>query len=189
MASQMSTAVVAAVTTSIVSLLGFVIQDWLGRRSRLERRRLLFEDASRRVAFATDWWKGMEQLSPSPDELTEARTRSLVWLHEASALIAEAKQLPIPERAHLSPRRVLLIYRFERRSAKVIRLCFFLVLAYAIQFAALIPADRGTSYFTSDLLVLAGFVVGALLLRAWAVTVEKRSPNPAGSPTAPGSGS
>ncbi|MFB7668056.1 hypothetical protein ACFC1R_29735 [Kitasatospora sp. NPDC056138] len=189
MNSQTTAAVAAAATTTVVSLLGFVIQDWLARRSRLERRETLFEDASRRVSFATEWWKAMELLSPQPDELAQAKATSLAWLNEASMLVAEAKQLPVAERPQLSPSRVLLIYRFERRSAKVIRLCFYLALAFAILYAAIIPSDRGTSYFASDVFMLALFLPLALLLRAWAVTAEKRRPSPARGPTAPGSGS
>ncbi|MBO1414246.1 hypothetical protein [Streptomyces sp. FH025] len=186
---QTTAAMAAAATTTVVSLLGFTIQDWLARRSRLKRRETLFEDASRRVSFATEWWKAMELLSPQPDELTEAKATSLAWLNEASMLVPEVRQLPVAERAQLSPSRVLLFYRFERRPAKAIRLCFYLALAFAILYAAIIPSDRGTSYFASDVLMLALCLLLALLLRAWAVTVEKRRPSPVRWPTAPGSDS
>jgi hypothetical protein len=190
----MNTAI-AAVTTSVLSLFGIMVQDWLGRRSRRERQKRLFDDASWRVSFATAWWSAMESLSSQPDELTEARTRSLQWLHEASTLVTEAKQLPIAERTHLSPSRVLLTYHFKRRSANVIRLCFYLVLSFAIIYAAIIPSDRRNGFFVSDFVGLAVCVLGALLLRAWAVTVEKHSPNekrsphPVQWPTWPGPGS
>ncbi|MFF2081004.1 hypothetical protein ACFVXG_40325 [Kitasatospora sp. NPDC058162] len=188
MASQI-TVVIAAATTTAVSLLGFVIQDQLARRSRRERRKMLFEDASRQVAFATEWWKAMELVSPQPDELAEAKARSLAWLDEASTLRAGARQLTVAERPHLPLSRVLLIYRFESRPAKVIRLCFYLALAWTILSVFTIPSDRGTSYFVSDFGVLAMYIVLVLLLRAWAVTVEKRHPGPVRNPAAPGSDS
>ncbi|MFI6448909.1 hypothetical protein [Kitasatospora sp. NPDC050543] len=187
MASQL-TAIAAAATTTALSLLGFVIQDQLTRRSRLERRKRLLEDASRRVAFVTEWWKAMELVGAPPDELTEAKVRSLAWLDEASMLVAEARPPTVAERPPPPLSRVLLIYRFERRSATVIRFCFYLALLWAILFAAYIPADRGTEYFTSDFFGLAVFVLLAMLLRAWAVTVEKRRPSPVRDPAAPGSG-
>ncbi|PBC70121.1 hypothetical protein BX265_7510 [Streptomyces sp. TLI_235] len=189
MASQLTVSLVAAATTTAVSLLGFVIQDQLARRSRLERRKRLLEDASRRVTFVTEWWKAMELVSAPPDELSEAKVRGLAWLNEASALVAEARPPTVTERPQPPVRRVLLTYRFEHRSAKVIRVCFYLALAWAILLAAELPFEHGSSYFASDFVSMAVLIFLAMLLRVWAAAVEKRRPSPIRNPTAPDSSS
>ncbi|MEU3993881.1 hypothetical protein [Streptomyces platensis] len=180
--------VLAAAAAAAVTVLGILIQDWRSRRSRLDRRKMMFEDAARQVAFVTAWWQAMEALSPQPDHHAAAKARGLAWLDEASALVAEAKEAPTARRAPLSPKSVLLFYRFERLSAQAIRLCYYGVLVWAAVTVATIPSDAGTEYFVTDFFVVAGYVFIALLLRTWAIRAE-RSPRRDAEPaqTAPGS--
>ncbi|KUN57919.1 hypothetical protein AQJ46_45240 [Streptomyces canus] len=180
--------VLAAAATAAVTVLGVMFQEWRSRRFRHGRRRILLEDAAQQVAFVMDWWRALDTLNPQADHRDAAKNRGLVWLDEASALVAQARTVPEPQRAALSARNVFLIYRFHSLSAEVIRLCYYAALVWTAVTLAVIPSDAGTEYFVSDFAAIAAYVVVALLLRAWAIRVN-RSRNPETGPADPASDS
>lgn len=57
-------ALLVPMVTGVVGSLGILFQDWRARRSRAGRRKLALEDATRQVAFATEWWKARQSLDP-----------------------------------------------------------------------------------------------------------------------------
>ncbi len=57
-------AVLVPLATAFAGVLTLIVQDWRQRKSRADRRRLALEDATRQVAFVTEWWT-TRQLLPS----------------------------------------------------------------------------------------------------------------------------
>ena len=171
------TAVLVPVVTATVGALGLLFQDWRQRRSQVGRRKLAFEDATRQVAFASDWWKARQSVVSSPQALQDATTRALAWLDEASALVTAAERLPVDGESRVSLPRLLLFYRLQGRSAKIIRVAYYLCLGAMVYQSLLILSDalEGSSF--KDVIVwetiwaiLLGTV--ALSLRFWAVSAE-----------------
>ena len=177
-------AVVTPILTAGFGVLGLVVGDWRQRRTQAGRRKLAFEDASRQVAFAADWWNARKLLADSPEAEQQATTRAQAWLDEASAQVAESKHPPV-EKPTITLRRLLLAYPMQSRAARVLRGIFFLVLGYvpglvgsAICAALGRPDTLGIpryfqDEFFGDAVFIAGAMVVAIALRFWALRVEK----------------
>src|SRR4029079_79644 len=102
---------VTPILTAALGIVALVIGDWRERRTRAGRRKVAFEDASRQVAFAEEWWNASKLVADhSPDAEQHAATRAQAWLDEASALIAESKPPPIDEKPAITLRRLLLAF-------------------------------------------------------------------------------
>ena len=180
-------AVLVPIVTATVGALGLMFQDWRVSRSGAGRRRLLLEEATQRVTFTAEWWKARKAIDSTPDELKQAAARALAWLNEASELTA-AREEP-----GVSLRRLLLLQRFERRTAKILRLGYYLSLSLMLltSVAATGTALQGENP-TKDVVwtyAWAGlFGALALALRFFAVTAEDAQPQqPGTTPTPPAS--
>ncbi|WP_248812341.1 hypothetical protein [Frankia sp. AgPm24] len=91
------------------------------------------------------------------------------WLDEASARVSAPKVPPPVPRG-----RLLLLYRFQRRSAKAIRIGFFVMLGFMILFSLTIVATvlTGGSDLGSQVFSLVLFGILTLSLRFWAVSAN-----------------
>ena len=166
-------AVVVPVVTAAAGVVSLLIQDRRVRRSRDGRRQLVFEDATRQVAFAAEWWKAKQLTAATPEALQDPTAVANGWLDEASARVTAAEQPNLGEDPHVSVSRLLLLYRFRRRSAKAIRISFYSVLGLMNFTVLSIVFDKTTRENTASwvaILVLSGMV--ALLLRFWAVSAD-----------------
>ncbi|MDJ0347137.1 hypothetical protein QMK19_38785 [Streptomyces sp. H10-C2] len=118
-------AVLVPMVTAAAGVVSLLLQDRRIRRSRAGRRQLAFEDATRQVAFAAEWWTARQLLPSTPETLHEATAVAQGWLDEASELVNAAERARTDDEPHVSVSRLLLLYRFRHRSAKVIRVCFY----------------------------------------------------------------
>ena len=90
---------ITPILTAGIGIVALVIGDWRERRTQAGRRKVAFEDASRQVAFAADWWNASKLLADhSPGGEERAATRTQAWLDEASALVAESHPPPVDEK-------------------------------------------------------------------------------------------
>src|SRR5689334_5636452 len=87
--------VVTPILTAGIGIVALVVGDWRERRTEEGRRKLAFEDASRQVEFATDWYNASKLIVPDAQQLAAARAQT--WLDEASELVAEWKPTPRSE--------------------------------------------------------------------------------------------
>ncbi|MCM2422628.1 hypothetical protein [Streptomyces sp. RKAG293] len=166
-------AVLVPVVTAAAGVASMLIQDRRVRRSREGRRRIVFDDATRQVAFAAEWWKAKQLTAATPEALQEPTAVVNGWLDEASARVTAAELPSMGEDPHVSFSRLLLLYRFRRRSATAIRTGFYAVLGLMSFTVLSILFDRSTREDTAtwaSILVLCGVV--ALLLRFWAVSAD-----------------
>ena len=59
--------VVTPILTAGIGIVALVIGDWRERRTLHGVRKLSFEDASRQVEFAADWFKASREIDESPE--------------------------------------------------------------------------------------------------------------------------
>jgi hypothetical protein len=177
--------VVTPILTAGIGIVALVIGDWRERRTRAGRRKLAFEDASRQVEFATDWFKASNEISP--DAEPQAAARAQAWLEEASELVAESKPPPPDERGRsITARRLLLIYPMHRRGARVLRGFYWFVLGLAVlQVSGALGSAFGRTdtigipnYFSggliyADLLGIVLYTVVAMAFRFWSLRAEE----------------
>jgi hypothetical protein len=64
------------ILTAGIGIVALVIGDWRERRPQAGRRKLAFEDASRQVAFAAEWWNASDLVASSPDDQERASARA-----------------------------------------------------------------------------------------------------------------
>src|SRR5690349_11688094 len=112
--------VVTPILTAGIGIVALVIGDWRERRTQEGRRKLAFEDASRQVEFAADWYNASKLIAPDSEQA--AAVRAQTWLDEASELVAEWKPTPRAEQTRsITARRLLLAYPMHRRGARILR--------------------------------------------------------------------
>src|SRR5829696_4741510 len=87
--------VVTPILTAGIGIAALVIGDWRERRTQAGRRKLSFEDASRQVEFAADWFKASKEIAPDAEQ--QAAARAQAWLDEATELVTESKPSPPSE--------------------------------------------------------------------------------------------
>ncbi|MCO6005512.1 hypothetical protein NE236_11025 [Actinoallomurus purpureus] len=181
---SIAAAVLVPIVTATVGALGLMFQDWRVSRSGAGRRKLLLEEATQRVTFTAEWWKARQAIDSTPDELKQAAARALAWLNEASELTT-AREEP-----GVSLGRLLLLQRFERRTAKILRVGYYLSLSLMVlaSVAATGTALQGENA-TKDIVwtyAWAGlFGALALALRFFAVTAEGARPQQSGAISTP----
>lgn len=170
-------AVLVPVVTAVAGVVSLLVQDRRVRRSRDGRRRLVFEDATRQVAFAAEWWKAKQLTADTPEALREPTAVANGWLDEASARVAAAEQPRTGEDPYVSASRLLLLYRFRSRSAKAIRTAFYAALGILAANATFILNDPDYRRHVGwNVWLLAVFGALALFLRFWAVSKDSPAP-------------
>jgi hypothetical protein len=178
------------ILTALLGIVVLVIGDWRERRTQAGRRKVAFEDASRQVAFAAEWWNASKLVADhSPDAEQRAATRAQAWLDEASALIAESHPPPVDEKPDITLRRLLLAFPMQRRAARVLRGVFYFCLGLVVfQVSSAMGAALGRSdtlgipnYFSGgfiygDLIAVCVLMVVAMAFRFSALHVERSGP-------------
>lgn len=176
--------VVTPILTAGIGIVALVIGDWRERRTQEGRRKLSFEDASRQVEFAVDWFKASTQVAP--DTQNEAAARAQAWLDEASELVTESKPPPRDEeKRSVTARRLLLAFPMHRRGARVLRgFYYFFLGVVALQVSGALASAFGRTdtlgvpnYFSggliyADLLGIFLYTLVAMGFRFWSLRVE-----------------
>ena len=178
--------VVTPILTAGIGIVALVIGDWRERRTQHGLRKISFEDASRQVEFAADWFKASKEIAPR--EEAQAAARAQAWLEEASDLVAETKPPPPDEEEQrtITVRRLLLAYPMERRSARVLRGFYYFFLGVVVfQVSGALGAAFGRTdtigipnYFSggliyADLLGIFVYTVIAMGFRLWSLRAEE----------------
>ncbi|WP_329546168.1 hypothetical protein OG548_19015 [Streptomyces sp. NBC_01356] len=168
-----SVAVLVPVVTAAAGVVSLRAQDRRVRRSRAGRRRLAFEDATRQVAFAAEWWKAKQLVAATPEALQGPTAVANDWLDEASARVTAAEQADIDEETRVSVSRLLLLYRFHRWSAKAIRIGFYAALAFMATVITVVLNDAESREAVGfNIWALTSSAMLALFLRFWAVSAD-----------------
>lgn len=175
-------ALLVPIVTGVVGAAGILTRDLYDSRSEMGRRKYAMDDATRRVTFAAEWWKAKQALGSTPDD-EAARAIAESWLEEATSLVSEAALHPPrrPEPNRSVTRRILLAYPFQRWTARLLRVAYYLLLAFAAlsAFGALAMTGSpdikfgGAVSMTIGVLIFYGLL--ALGIRAWAVSIENRA--------------
>jgi hypothetical protein len=174
------------VVSAVVGAVGILIRDLYDRRSEMGRRKYAMDEATRQVTFAAEWWKAKQALGSTPDD-EAARAIAESWLEEATSLVSTALHPPRrPEPSRSVTRqsrirsRILLAYPFQRWTARVLRVAYYVVLVFTALGVLAAPllasegAKLGDVAFT--FVVEVGFYgLLALGIRAWAVSIENRA--------------
>ncbi len=162
-----------------------MIGDWRERRTKHGLRKLSFEDASRQVEFAADWFKASKEIAP--EEERQAAARAQAWLEEASDLVADTKPAPpSEEKRSVTVRRLLLAYPMHRRGARVLRGFYYFFLGVVVfQVSGALGAAFGRTdtigvpnYFSggliyADLLGIFIYTLIAMGFRFWSLRAEE----------------
>lgn len=181
MSSQDVATVLVPVITAIIGALGVLWQDWRQRRSLAARRKLAFEDAIRQVSFAEQWWRAKQSIAPSSGDAGQDTTADpLSFLDNALRLVKSVEQPRFDQDARPLLRRLLLLYGFQRRAARILRVVFYLLLAF-ISVIALVGLGNLLAGDTSsttrenlawELIFAIVFAVVTLVIRFSAVSIE-----------------
>ena len=177
--------IVTPILTAGIGIVALVVGDWRERRTQAGKRKLSFEDASRQVEFAADWFKASKEIAPEEEE--QAAARAQAWLDEASELVAETKPLPPDEEERsVTVRRLLLAYPMHHRSARVLRGFYYFFLGVVIlQVSGAMGAAFGRTdtlgvpnYFSggliyADLLGIVLYTLIAMGFRFWSLRAEE----------------
>jgi hypothetical protein len=177
--------VATPVLTAGIGIVALVIGDWRERRTRAGRRKLAFDDATRQVEFASDWYNASKLITP--DEEQSAAARAQAWLEEASDLVAVSKPPPpSQEKRSITFRRLLLVYPMHRRGARVLRGFYYFFLGATIfQISGALGSAFGRTdtlgvpnYFSggqiyTDLLGIFLYLLIAMGFRFWSLRVEE----------------
>jgi len=173
--------VLVPVGTAIIGALGVLWQDWRQRRSLAARRKLAFEDAIRQVTFAEQWWRAKQSIAPpSGDSGQDTTADPLSFLDNALRLVKSVEQSTFDRASQPLTRRLLLLYRFHRRSAKILRVVFYLLLAFITVIALLalgnvLAGDTSSTTRANlawELIFAIVFAVVTLVIRFSAVSIE-----------------
>jgi len=184
-AIRIALTVITPILTAGVGIAALVIGDWRERRTQAGRRKLSFEDASRQVQFAADWFTASKEIAPHTEQ--QAAVQALAWLNEASELVTESTPPPRSERKRsVTVRRLMLAYPMQRRGARVLRGIYYFFLGVVIlQVAGALGSAFGRTdtfgvpnYFSggliyADLLGISIWTVVAMGFRFWSLRVEK----------------
>ncbi len=177
--------VVTPILTAGIGIVALVIGDWRERRTKHGLRKLSFEDASRQVEFAADWFKASKEIAP--EEERQAAARAQAWLEEASDLVADTKPAPPDEeKRSVTVRRLLLAYPMHRRGARVLRGFYYFFLGVVVfQVSGALGAAFGRTdtigvpnYFSggliyADLLGIFLYTLIAMGFRFWSLRAEE----------------
>lgn len=177
--------VLTPVLTAGIGIVALVVGDWRERRTQAGSRKLAFDDASRQVAFASEWWNASKLVAESPEAQQRAAEQAQRWLAEASTLVTRSEPPPVEKKPSVTLRRLLLAFPMHRRPARILRAFYWLCLGMVAQN---VSSVLGSAFGRTDTLGVAnyfsgGFVYGdvlgvammmliALVFRFWSLHAE-----------------
>ena len=151
--------VITPILTAGIGIAALVVGDWRERRTQHGARKLAFEDASRQVTFAEEWFNASKLIAPDAEQ--QAAARAQAWLDEASDLVAESKpQPPDEEKRSVTVRRLLLAYPMHRRSARVLRGFYWFFLGVVV---LQVGGAMGSAFGRTDTLGMPNYFSGGLV--------------------------
>jgi hypothetical protein len=177
--------VLTPVLTAGIGIFALVIGDWRERRTHAGSRKLAFDDASRQIAFASEWWNASKLVTDSPEAKQRASEQAQSWLDEASTLVAKSEPPPVEQKQAITLRRLLLAYPMRRRAARTLRAFYWFCLGLVVQqVSAALGSALGRSdtlgiqdYFSGgavygDIIAVAVMTVSAMAFRFGSLHVE-----------------
>jgi hypothetical protein len=177
--------VLTPVLTAGIGIFALVIGDWRERRTHAGSRKLAFDDASRQIAFASEWWNASKLVTDSPEATQRATEQAQSWLDEASTLVAKSEPPPVEQKQAITLRRLLLAYPMRRRAARTLRAFYWFCLGLVVQqVSAALGSALGRSdtlgiqdYFSGgavygDIIAVAVMTVSAMAFRFGSLHVE-----------------
>jgi hypothetical protein len=176
--------VLTPILTAGIGIVALVVGDWRERRTQAGSRKVAFDDASRQVAFAAEWWNASKLVADSPEAQQRAAEQAQSWLTEASTLVTKSEP-PVEGRRSITFRRLLLAYPMHRRAARILRAFYWLCLGIVAQnvSSALgsafgrsdtlgVPDYFSGGFFYGDVVAVAVMMVAAMAFRFGALHVE-----------------
>jgi hypothetical protein len=180
--SQDAVALLVPIVSTVLGSLAISLQDRHRRASVEERRRIAFEDAIRRVSFATQWLQARQSLRDVSPQLRQADEEfAVVWLDDASKIAGSTDAATLAEETRSPISRLFLLYEMTSAPAKVVRVVFYLPVLF-VGWIALIALDEilgGVTYADQAQWEVTGSIIGGLLafaLRGWAISLDRRRP-------------
>jgi hypothetical protein len=180
MTSQDAVALLVPVITAVIGTLGISLQDRQLRRSATEQHKAAFEDAIRRVSFATQWLQAKQSLGGGSAQLDRDDEQvARAWINQASAIAQSTGVAVAADDTRSLTRRLFLLYEMKGWAAKVVRVVFYLPVGFVgwIALIALGEVLSNTTYEDQLSWEVTGSVMGglaALVLRVWAVGLDTR---------------
>jgi hypothetical protein len=179
--------IITPIVTAGIGIVALVIGDWRERRTEAGRRKLSFEDASRQVDFAAQWFNASKLIAPDGERRAAAQAQT--WLDEASELVTASTPPPRVEKRAVTVRRLLLAYPMQRRGARLLRGFYYFALGVMLlQVSSALGSAFGRAdtigipnYFSggmiyADLLGIFVYTLVAMGFRYWALRVEESQP-------------
>jgi hypothetical protein len=176
--------VLTPVLTAGIGIVALTVGDWRERRTQAGSRKLAFDDASRQVAFASQWWNASKLVADSPGAQQRAAEQAQSWLDEASTLVTKSEP-PVEKRRSITFRRLLLAYPMHRRAARIFRAFYWFVLGMVLQNVSSvlgaafgradtlgIPDYFSAGFFYGDVAAVAVMMVVAMAFRFGSLHVE-----------------
>jgi hypothetical protein len=152
--------VLTPVLTAGIGIVALMVGDWRERRTQAGSRKLAFDDASRQVAFASEWWNASKLVNDSPEAQQRAAEQAQRWLAEASTLVTRSEPPPVEKKATITLRRVLLACPLHRRSARILRAFYWLCLGLVAQN---VSSALGSAFGRTDTLGVANYFSGGFI--------------------------
>jgi hypothetical protein len=163
------------VVTGVVAAAGLTLKDSRLARDRRNVRDQALADASAEVAFASEWWKTHQLLNA--DGMAEPTRQAREWLAEAEARLTRTQEISVKHKQRVTVPRLLLMYPMHRRSAKILKACFWLSVALLIIGCIATVGDSTSSsqhgFVGGDVGVWVGSALAALIFRVWAVAADE----------------
>jgi hypothetical protein len=173
-------ALVGPLLTALLAGTGLLIKEWRTRRRWEHRRDEILEQGRRRVAFISDWVVAYDNLKVPEQERTSVLARARADLDELYDTVAAQTRAAVAQRPQRRSRqdyaRSLLLTGIRRPRAKVSRVVYLTVLAFALLSGVLMT----TLSFSGDELPflaelgVAVFATGLYLIPAWLLHVLTR---------------
>ncbi len=130
--TRIALTVFTPILTAAIGIGALVVGDWRERRSQMGRRKLAFDDASRQVAFATEWWNASKLVASDPDDQERASAQAQAWLAEATTLVSTSEPPPANESEPITLRRLLIAYPMHSRAARILRAFYYFFLGLVV---------------------------------------------------------
>lgn len=183
--SSLLAALTAPILTALLTALGVMWKERRARRDQVVERRRGLAEIREEIDAISAWVRAYDLVSP-PEARSELFSRAQSHLDQAYSRLAELLSTAPEAEAHRALREVLLLARpFHARSAKVLRVLYYLSLAWAVIWlpAGLAstfnggPGYGGPGYIVFGLISTFTFSLTApVIFNLWATRVERRAP-------------